>query len=145
MRFLHACMCCYYIILHAAADVRRALLDARIRCTALHCILSSSGTYFISMYMHARIDGPTGQWQGTSAVLGMFCVLFLGSDMYLHVHVLTVGIMGFSGWALIFSCEDNTSAYNCTCMQRRGHVREFRLERYMYTRRGRALIGSAGC
>ena len=95
-------MRCCYIILHAAADVRRTVFDARFRCTALHCILSSSGTYFIGMFMHARSDGPPGQWQGTSAVLGMFCVLFLGSDMYLHVPMSTVGLMGFSRMSLVF-------------------------------------------
>jgi hypothetical protein len=55
-----------------------------LHCIALHCILSSSGTYFIGMFMHARSDGPPGQWQGTSAVLGILCVVFISWKRRVH-------------------------------------------------------------
>ena len=47
----------YYMLLHAAADVRRTVLDARISCTALHCIAFSARAVPTSSACFMHADG----------------------------------------------------------------------------------------
>jgi hypothetical protein len=96
--------------------------------------------------MHGATDRPANGREQVRFLAYFVLFSFLGSDVYIHVPMSAVGLMGISGMSLLFfPCEDNTSACNCTYMHVREHVREFRLDEYMYTWRGCALIGSADC